>query len=404
MRQVNGASSSRLFEVFDFRTAGMIPPNRLLFGCGAIDQIGEEAAKLGKGKALLVADEVIAKLGILEQVETRLSSAGFMVDTYTDIDPEPHIETAEAIYEFGAERDLAVIVAVGGGSVMDMAKLAAQCIATRKSPRLYGERKVVPEGRGVPLVLAPTTSGTGSEVSMNLVLGIGEDKIFLADPYYYPDIAIIDPALTVSMPPVVTANTGIDALSHAIEGMLHKKANPFNETFCLASIEMVGAYLRRAVFDGEDLEARYYMSMAATFGMMGMIMTGGLYAHSASYAMSKYRPTPHGLGCGLPLPYTMSFNLPVSVSKLAKMATALGEQTWLLSELDAANLAVHSVLRLNEDVGLPLNLQELGGIKESDIEGLAELMIKNWPRPMNPRSMSLEESVEFWRDMWHGIY
>ncbi|MBW1787969.1 MAG: iron-containing alcohol dehydrogenase, partial [Deltaproteobacteria bacterium] len=108
--------------------------------------------------------------------------------------------------------------------------------------------------------------------------GIGEDKIFLADPYYYPDIAIIDPALTVSMPPVVTANTGIDALSHAIEGMLHKKANPFNETFCLASIEMVGAYLRRAVFDGEDLEARYYMSMAATFGMMGMIMTGGLYA------------------------------------------------------------------------------------------------------------------------------
>ncbi|MBW1768185.1 MAG: iron-containing alcohol dehydrogenase, partial [Deltaproteobacteria bacterium] len=208
MRQVNGASSSRLFEVFDFRTAGMIPPNRLLFGCGAIDQIGEEAAKLGKGKALLVADEVIAKLGILEQVETRLSSAGFKVDTYTDIDPEPHIETAEAIYEFGAERDLAVIVAVGGGSVMDMAKLAAQCIATRKSPRLYGERKVVPESRGVPLVLAPTTSGTGSEVSMNLVLGIGEDKIFLADPYYYPDIAIIDPALTVSMPPVVTANTG----------------------------------------------------------------------------------------------------------------------------------------------------------------------------------------------------
>ncbi len=404
MDQAHGTGSSRLFEVFDFRTVGMTPPNRLLFGCGAIDKIGEEAAKLGKGKALLVADEVIEKLGIVEQVATRLSSAGLEADTYTGIDPEPHLETAEALYEFGAGRDPAVIVAVGGGSVMDIAKLAAQCIAAGKSPRLYAERKAVPEGRGVPLVLAPTTSGTGSEVSMNVVLGVGEDKVFLADPYYYPDIAIIDPALTISVPPVVTANTGIDALSHAIEGMLHKKSNPFNETFCLASIEMVGAYLRRAVADGEDLEARYYMSLAATLGMMGMIMTGALYAHSASYAISRYRPTPHGLGCGLPLPYTMSFNLPVSVPKLARIAAALGEQTWVLSELDAANLAVGSVLRLNEDVGLPMNLQELGGINESDIEDMAELMITNWPRPMNPRPMNPEGSVEFWRDMWDGIY
>jgi alcohol dehydrogenase class IV len=124
MNQTHGASSSRLFEVFDFRTVGMNPPYLLLFGCGAIDKIGEEAAKLGKGKTLLVADEVIAKMGILEQVAARLSSAGFEAETYTDIDPEPHIEVAEALYEFGAERDPAVIVAVGGGSVMDMAKLA----------------------------------------------------------------------------------------------------------------------------------------------------------------------------------------------------------------------------------------------------------------------------------------
>ena len=112
-------------------------------------------------------------------------------------------------------------MAVGGGSVMDMAKLAAQCVASGKSPRLIAERKAVPEARGARLILAPTTSGTGSEVSMNVVLGIGEDKIFLSDPFYYPDIGIIDPALTISMPAVVTANTGIDALSHAIEGMLH---------------------------------------------------------------------------------------------------------------------------------------------------------------------------------------
>lgn len=404
MTQTQGTSSSRLFEVFDFRTVGMIPPNRLIFGCGAIEKIGEEAAKLGERKALLVGDEVIAKLGILERVAIKLSSAGLKVESYTDIEPEPHLETAEGLYEFGAGRDLALIVGVGGGSVMDMAKLAAQCVASGKSPRLYAERKAVPEARAAPLILAPTTSGTGSEVSMNVVLGIGEDKVFLSDPFYYPDIAIIDPALTISMPPVVTANTGIDALSHAIEGMLHKKANPFSDAFCLASVEMTGSYLRRAVVNGEDLEARSYMSMAATLGMMGMIMSGGLYAHSASYAISKYRPTPHGLGCGLPLPYTMSFNLPVSIPKLVKIAVALGEQTWMLSELDAANLAVRSVARLNKDVGLPLSLRELGGINESDIEDLAALMIKNWPRPMNPRPMDLEESVKLWWDMWRGTY
>jgi alcohol dehydrogenase class IV len=404
MTQTQETSSSRLFTVFDFRTVGMIPPNRLIFGCGAIDKIGEEAAKLGERKALLVGDEVIAKLGILERVATKLSSTGFTVDSYTDIEPEPHLETAEALYEFGAGRDTSVIIGVGGGSVMDMAKLAAQCLASRKSPGAYAERKAVPEARGAPLILAPTTSGTGSEVSMNLVLGIGEDKIFLSDPFYYPDIAIIDPALTISMPPVVTANTGIDALSHAIEGMLHEKANPFSDALCLASVEMIGSYLRRAVADGEDLEARYYMSMAATLGMMGMIMSGGLYAHSASYAISKYRPTPHGLGCGLPLPYTMSFNLPVSVPKLAKIAVALGEQTWMLSELDAASLAVRSVARLNKDIGLPLSLQELGGINETDIEDLASLMIKNWPRPMNPRPMGLEESVKLWWNLWRGTY
>jgi len=404
MIQAHRPNFARLDEVFNFQTVGMTPPNRLIFGCGAIDKIGEEAAKLEQGKALLVGDEIIERLGIIEKVATTLSLAGLDVDTFTGIEPEPHVETAEALYEFGAGRDYAVVVGVGGGSVMDMAKLGAECIGSGKSPRLYAERKVVPKGRGLPSILAPTTSGTGSEVSMNVVLALGENKLFLSDPYYYPSIAVVDPALTVSMPPVVTANTGIDALSHAIEGMLHKKANPFSDALCLASVEMVGACLRRAVADGEDLEARYYMSLAATLGMMGMIMSGGLYAHSVSYAISKYRPTPHGLGCGLPLPYTMSFNMPVSVRKLARIAVALGEQTWMLSELDAANLAVRSVARLNKDVGLPLTLQELGGINESDLEDLAALMIKNWPRPMNPRPMGLEDSVRLWRDMWLGTY
>ena len=315
MNQANGPYPSYLNEVFDFVTTGMSPPKRVIFGCGAIEQIGQEAVKLGQGKALLVGDEVIEKLGLLQQVKDALSSAGLAVEVYTQIDPEPHLETAEALCEYSVGKGFSVVVAVGGGSVMDMAKLAAQCMASEKPVGDYASRKVVPESPSVPLILAPTTSGTGSEVSMNLVLEAGEDKLFLSSPYYYPDIAIIDPVLTTSMPPNVTANTGIDALSHAIEGLLNKKSNPFSDSLCLTSIEMVGGYLRRAVADGQDLDARYHMSLAASLGMMGMIMSGGLYAHSVSYAISKYRPTPHGLGCGLSLPYTMAFNLPMSASR-----------------------------------------------------------------------------------------
>jgi len=402
MSQTGKQKFSQLDAIFDFRTVGMTPPNQLMFGFGAIDKIGVEAAKLGKGKALLVSDDNIERLGILERVKASLTSAGFEVGTFTGIEPEPHVETVEALYEYGAAGDFSLVAAVGGGSVMDLAKLTAQALASGLSSRDYVDRKVVPEGRGLPLALAPTTSGTGSEVSMNVVVAVGDEKLFLSDPYYYPDIAIIDPSLTLSMPPHVTGNTGIDALSHAIEGMLHKNANPFSDALCLASIEMVGAYLRGAVADGEDTEARYHMSMAATLAMMGMIMSGGLYAHSASYVISKYRPTPHGLGCGLALPYTMAFNLPVSTPKLARMAVALGEQTWMLSELDAASLAVQSVVRLIKDVGLPITLEELGGINESDLEEMADLMIKLYPRPMNPRPMGGEESVQFWRNMWDG--
>ena len=391
-------------DVIDFRTAGMSPPNRVIVGCGAIGKLGEEAGRLAGGKALIVSDETISKTGILEQAAANLRSSGLSVDMFTDIHPEPHIEAVEALYDFSRKDDYSLVVGVGGGSVMDVSKLAAQCMAAHKPVRDYVEGKIAVEKRGIPLILLPTTAGTGSEVSMYLVVSLGEDKKFLGSPYFYPDMAIVDPELTISVPPRVTASTGIDALSHAIEGMLHLKANPFSDALCLTGIEMVGTYLRRATADGEDLEARYYMSLGATLGMMGMVMSGGLYAHSVSYAISKYKPTPHGVGCALPLPYTMEFNLPACIPQLSRIAVAMGEQTWMLSELDAAHLACRSVARLIRDVGLPLTLQELGGINETDLEDMAALMLKNWPRPMNPRPMGIQESVKFWQDMWAGRY
>ena len=392
-----------LHRIIDFRTPAMIHPNRVIFGFGSADQVGAEAAKMVEGKkALIISDEVLEKLEAVDQIASALSSAGFSVDTFARVEPEPHIETGEALYDICKGSDFSVLVALGGGSVMDIAKLTAQAAGRGRSPREYVERKVTPDGPGLPLIVLPTTSGTGSEVSFYLVCAVGEEKRFFFDPYYFANMAIVDPLLAVSMPPLVTASTGIDGLTHAVEGMMHKNANPLGDSFGVAGIEMIEKYLRRAVADGEDLEARYYMSMGAALSMMGMMLAGGLFAHSVSYILPIYRFTPHGIGCGLGLPYLMDYNLPVVAGKLAKMACALGEPTWMLSEIDAAKRAVRSVARLIKDTGLPVTLQECGGLKESDLEEMADKMITTYPRPMNPRAMGKKESIQYWRSMWDG--
>jgi len=287
---------------------------------------------------------------------------------------------------------------------MDVTKLVAQALSQKQSPDKYASGDTVPNKKGVPVMLVPTTSGTGSEVSDIVVLKLENgNKKFLKSLYYFPEIAIIDPLLTISMPQNVTASCGVDALSHAIEGIMHKNSNPFSDTFGFASIEIISKYLRKAIADGENLEARYYMSIAATFGMMGMCTSGtASYAHSASYVISKYKHTPHGVGCGLGLPYNMDFNMPVITDKLAKIANAMGEQTLMLSEWDKAKKAVCSVFNFIRDCGLPVCLKEYGGINKSALEEMADMMISIYPRPMNPRIMTREDSIKYWQNMWDG--
>ncbi|MBW2148758.1 MAG: iron-containing alcohol dehydrogenase [Deltaproteobacteria bacterium] len=391
-----------LDRIFEFHTAGMLPPNRVIFGFKASERLAAEAVKLARGRLLLVSDRVLAKLGTVARMRGILEAEGYAVREFTEVEPEPHIETAEALHELAMAEKFDIAVGLGGGSVMDVTKLIAQTAVTGSSPRDYMMRKVFAERRGLPMILLPTTSGTGSEVSMNIVLALGKEKRFVSSQYYYPDIAIVDPMLTVSMPPGLTATTGIDALSHAIDGMMHLNASPVSDTLCLGGIELAGSYLRRAVADGEDLEARYHMSVAATLCMMGMILTGALYSHSVSNVLSRYKPAPHGLGCGLGLPYSMAYNMPVIEKKLAKISTALGENTWMLSRRDAAEQAVNAVMRLTRDVGLPVTLQELGGINESDVEEMADIMIKEYHRPLNVRPMGREESVKLWKNLWAG--
>jgi alcohol dehydrogenase len=385
---------------FTFRTTGVQPPNGILFGFNTVRKVGEQAKQLGAKHAILVTDEVMEQLGNVELVKGAMENEGLTVEVFTKVDPEPHMETADALYEMVRKKEFDLVVGLGGGSSMDMAKLTSIVATNEQEPFAIMEKKVV-NRPALKKILIPTTAGTGSEVSMYLVVSKGRDKYFVGTPYAYAEIAIIDPGLTVSMPPRITASTGIDALSHAIDGLMHKLANPFSDSMGFAGTELVAKYLRRATFDGEDLEARYYMAMAATLCMMCMNATGALYSHSVSYSLAMVQPMAHGIGCGMGLPYSMAFNVPMIEEKEARIAQVMGERTESLSTRAAARRAAELVYELMADVNMPVSLKEMG-FKREDVPKMAEVCITRYPRPFNPRPMSKEQCLALFESMWEG--
>jgi len=392
-----------LVNVIEFKTAGMVPPNKIIFGYNSINKVGIEAAKYGD-KVMIVSDETMQKVGTVDTVAKVLKKEELEIALFASVEPEPHIETIETLYDQCKKTSSSVIVGVGGGSVMDVSKLAAQALGENKRPSDYMSGSATPVKKRLPLILIPTTSGTGSEVSPYTVVMIGDRKQFLTSDFYYPDMAIIDPLLTITMPSQVTASTGLDALSHAIESLMHRNANDFTYTFGRTAIEMIGRYLRRAVADAEDLEARYYMSMAATMAMLGMSTSGGLYAHSVSFVITKYNPVAHGIGCGLGLPYLMDYNRPIIGNKLIMIADSFGEKIDSLSDEDAARKSIAAVIGLMQDCRLPIALKDCEGFKEDDLPDMAEIMINEYPRPMNPRKMTSEDAGKYWRNIWFGTF
>ena len=392
-----------LKKVINFRTVGMVMPNKLMFGLDASKLIGDESSKLAKGNVLIISDKVLFNIGTVQKIKKSLQDSGFSVDIFLDVEPEPQVETADNIYKKCLENNFSLIIGLGGGSVMDVTKIVSASITNNHAPSEFITGDIIPNKNCLPMILIPTTAGTGSEVSPYTVLCIGEDKYFLNNDIFYPNIAIVDPLLTISSPQSVTASCGMDVISHAIEGMMHVDANPLTDTLGMAALEMAYKYIRKAVTNGHDVEARYYMSMAATLSMMAMATSGGLYAHSASFVITKYQPTAHGVGCGIALPYLMKYNLPLITSKLSRMAQVMGETNQLKSERQSAEIAISSIVQLNNDIGLPMSLKEHFTLNNIEVKELAEIMIKKYPRPGNPRVMTLKDSELFWNNMWQGV-
>jgi alcohol dehydrogenase len=386
-----------------FHSAGQI-----VFGRGAADQLGDIAKRLRARRVLIVTDTVLERAGTLERVRRPLAEAGLDVTAFTGGEPEPSMRAALACFETARTARPDALVGLGGGSNMDLAKLAATLLAHGGTPRDYvGDDKI--PGPIFPLICVPTTAGTGSEVSAASVVTDTEQqiKVGILSNYLRPAVAVVDPLLTVSCPPKVTADSGIDALSHAIEAYtavdnadfplpagertVYQGKHPFGDLTAEKAIRLIGQYLRRAVRDGSDLEARDGMALGATLAGLAFSNVGVALVHAMEYPIGGAVHCSHGCGNGLLLPYVMRFNLPARPREFAEIARLLGEEP-------SAERAISAVERMRADIGIPSRLRDIG-VRAEQLQSFAEkaVSIGRIVR-VNPRVPTVDDVAGIFRD------
>ncbi len=376
--------------------SNIIIPRRLCLGDGASSQIPQllNTLKIPPSEILIVADREVVRLGLLDGIQEPLRRAGYAVELFDAISGEPTLETANALSSASGMRPYRAILGVGGGSAMDMAKLAAAMATNPGEVRnVLGVTNFPHEP--LPLILIPTTAGTGAEATSVSMLSVEGSKAIVLSPQLIPRAAVLDPLLTLSLPPKVTAATGLDALSHALEAMMSLKANPFTDTQAVASAGIIADWLKAAYDNGRNLDARRAMSYAAYLG--GQCLNAGVVVgHSVAYTVSNRTHLPHGISCALALPYTILFNLPACEHRLRKLAGIVLKNP----AASATDLALW-VAYLNSYLGMPRSLAEIG-LDESMVDEMVDECLKRYPRPTNPTELSRERLKPLYESMLAG--
>ena len=362
--------------IWNFHSAGS-----LVFGRNSVAQLGEIAKGHGWSRVFVVTDTILARAGIVESTVGPLKAAGIEVEVFDGGQPEPAVEVVRSAIEAAKPFRPDAVLGLGGGSNMDAAKLVAIVLAHGGDPTNYTGDSRVP-GPVTPIVCVPTTAGTGSEVSAAAVFTDTANKIKVSclSQHIRPKLAIVDPLLTVSCPPKVTADSGIDSLVHAIEAItavdhaeflrrpggasVYQGKNPMADLMAAKCIELVGQFLRRAVKDGNDLDAREGMALAATYGGLAFSNAGVALVHAMEYPVGGAVHVSHGAGNGLLLPHVMRFNLRARMDVFAKLPFILGEYPSSADKTFLANTAVDTVVKLCADIGIPSRLRDIGATPE----------------------------------------
>jgi len=368
------------------------------FGPGARKVLPKEINRLGLHKAFVATDKDLVKYGVAQKVLEVLISAGIPYDIFTEIKPNPTVSNVKLGVKAFAESGADFILAIGGGSSMDTAKAIGIITNNPEFSDVVSLEGVADTKRkSVPVIALPTTAGTAAEVTINYVITdeVNEKKMVCVDPNDIPAIAIVDAELMYSLPKSLTASTGLDALTHAIEGLITKEAWEMSDMFEIKAIEMISRYLETAVEEPSNADARNGMAVAQYIAGMAFSNVGLGVVHGMAHPLGAIFDIPHGVANALLLPIIMEFNAPAALDKYVDIAKAMNVYVSGMSKDDAASAAVEAVRSLAVRVGIPQHLSELG-IKETDLERLSEAAWADVCTPGNPRDVSKEIIYELY--------
>ena len=374
-------------------TYSLLNVGKIIAGPGSIDSIKEIPAEYGAKRALIITDQGVWNAGLIEKPKRLLEASGLQVEMINNTPPEPAVDQVYSIVNAAKKLGSDMIIGIGGGSAMDVAKIVSVMLTNNVSLRQLLD-KVSIQHRGLPTLMVPTTAGTGSEVTPNAIVLVPEEelKVGIVNSKLVPDCVLLDPAMTLSLPAAITASTGMDALTHAIECYTSKKANPFSDTFALRAIGLITRSIRKAYQDGKDIDARHDMLLGSMFAGICIATSSTTAVHALAYPLGgKYR-IPHGLSNAILLPHVMRFNLAAVEDKFKDIASAMYLDVTGLSTRQAAEKMIDNLFALIKDLHIQAGLKEKG-ITKADVELMVEAaskvtrLLDNNPRPMTKDSM-----------------
>ena len=369
------------------------------FGAGSRKVIAEEVAKRGYKKALIVTDKDLIKFGVADQVIAVLKDANIPYEIFDEVKPNPTVKNVKAGIAAFQAAGADFMIAIGGGSSMDTSKAIGIIINNPEFSDVVSLEGVAnTKKKSVPVIALPTTAGTAAEVTINYVITDEENvkKMVCVDPNDIPTLAIIDPELMLSMPRGLTASTGMDALTHAIEGLITLGAWEMSVMFETNAIEMIAKWLPKAVENPSDIEARDGMATAQYIAGMAFSNVGLGLVHGMAHPLGAYYDIPHGVANALLLPFVMEYNKEAAKAKYRTIAEAMGVDTSSMSDDEAADAAVKAVKDLAIRVRIPQHLSEIG-VPESGLPTLAQAAFNDVCTPGNPRQTNVEEILAIYK-------
>ncbi len=376
------------------KTFSFTGAKKIVFGSGSLLTLADHVKEHHAQNPLVVIDKNLAKTDLLEKVANVLIPSGIKFTIYDKVEAEPPIELADEGAKTAMKNKCDIVIGIGGGSAMDVAKAIAVIATNKGAAADYLGLNKVPKP-GLPKIMIPTTAGTGSEVTFTAVFLRKnlKKKEGMNSPYLYPELALLDPELTLSLPPVPTAHTGLDALCHAIESYTSINSSPVSEMFSLEAIALIAENLRACVHDGKNIVARERMLLGSLYAGIGLANAGVTAVHSLSYPLGGKYGVGHGLANTMLLPAVMAFNMPSALEKFTDVAEAMGENVEGLPEREAAYLALEAVEALIEDCGIRDTISTFG-VKEKDFPDLADVAV-TVARPLenNPRKLTRDDMI-----------